>query len=369
MRRALVVSHPAVIAVNQLPYADLQDLGWDVTLAVPANWRHEYAADPFPHEVLPALEGRVIGCSVLKAGEVQRHVYVRRPGAILRHVRPDVVFVEEEPTSIPGLQWGRACHAARVPFGLQMDENLDRDYPWVARAIRGWSLRNAAFVAARSPAAAKMARSWGYEGPTPIVPHGVPDWPEHPEGREEKRAFTVGFAGRFVEEKGLWDLVEAVRGMPETCLRLFGNGPMLDELRGVDLPSGSVEVVTNVTHNQMASAYATLDVLVLPSRTTPTWTEQFGRVLVEAMWCGVPVVGSDSGEIPWVIETTGGGLVFEEGDVEGLRRCLEQLRHDPGERERLASNGRAAVAERFSVSASARDLDAVLREALGESRG
>lgn len=366
MPRTLVVSHPAVIAVNQLPHAELLDLDWDVTLAVPARWRHEYAADPFPHEVLPELEGRVIGCRVLKPGAVQRHVYVTRPAAVLRRVRPDAVFVEEEPTSIPGLQWGRACRAARVPFGLQMDENLDRDYPRVAREIRRWTLRHAAFVAARSPAAVRMARRWGYEGETPVVPHGVPDWSEHPQPTEGSRPFTVGFAGRFVEEKGLWDLVEAVRGMPETRLRLFGNGPLLEQLRGVELPSGRVEVITDVSHEQMASAYATFDVLALPSRTTPTWAEQFGRVLVEAMWCGVPVVGSDSGEIPWVIETTGGGLVFQEGNVEQLRRRLVRLRDDAVERRRLAAAGHAAVAERFSVAASARELDAAMRLALGE---
>jgi glycosyltransferase involved in cell wall biosynthesis len=58
----------------------------------------------------------------------------------------------------------------------------------------------------------------------------------------------------------------------------------------------------------MRDAYAEMDVLVLPSRTTSRWAEQFGRVLIEALWCGVLVVGS--GEIPWIVETTGGGRVF-----------------------------------------------------------
>jgi len=44
-----------------------------------------------------------------------------------------------------------------------------------------------------------------------------------------------------------------------------------------------------------------LDVLVLPSRSRSFWKEQFGRVLIEAMACGVPVIGSSSGEIPNVI--------------------------------------------------------------------
>ena len=61
-----------------------------------------------------------------------------------------------------------------------------------------------------------------------------------------------------------------------------------------------------------------LDVLVLPSLTTPSWKEQFGRVLQEAMACAIPVVGSDSGEIPHVIGDA--GLVTPEGDAAALRR-------------------------------------------------
>ena len=114
----------------------------------------------------------------------------------------------------------------------------------------------------------------------------------------------------------------------------------------------------------MSATYASFDVLVLPSRTTATWAEQFGRVLVEALSHGVAVVGSSSGEIPWVVESTGGGIVFPEGDVEALRSALVTLRDDPQRRARLASAGRAAVLERFSVPAVARALDAALRGAL-----
>jgi len=86
----------------------------------------------------------------------------------------------------------------------------------------------------------------------------------------------------------------------------------------------------------------------------PRWAEQFGRVLVEALWCGVPVIGSQSGEIPWVIESTGGGLTFPEGDVDALRGCLEVMRADPALRTRLAKRGRERVERMFSVDAVAR---------------
>ena len=114
----------------------------------------------------------------------------------------------------------------------------------------------------------------------------------------------------------------------------------------------------------MASGYAQLDVLVLPSRTTPTWKEQFGRVIVEALWCGVPVVGSDSGEIPWLIELTGGGLVFPEGDRDRLAEQLEKLREEPALRRQLAETGRLAVEGLFSVAAATDPLERMLVGAL-----
>ena len=114
----------------------------------------------------------------------------------------------------------------------------------------------------------------------------------------------------------------------------------------------------------MAAAYAQLDVLALPSRTTPTWKEQFGRVIVEALWCGVPVVGSDSGEIPWLIELTGGGLTFPEGNPTQLAARLSELRASPELRRRLTRSGRAAVERLFSVPAASDAFERLLVGAL-----
>jgi glycosyltransferase involved in cell wall biosynthesis len=101
----------------------------------------------------------------------------------------------------------------------------------------------------------------------------------------------------------------------------------------------------------MPAFYQGLDVFVLPSRTLPNWKEQFGRVLIEAMACAVPVVGSDSGEIPHVIGD--GGLIFPEDDVEALHACLQQLAVDPAAREGLGAVGRARVLANFTMRAVA----------------
>ncbi len=69
-----------------------------------------------------------------------------------------------------------------------------------------------------------------------------------------------------------------------------------------------------------------IDVFVLPSRTTPRWKEQFGRVIIEAQACGTPVIGSDSGAIPEVVGK--GGWIVPERDPPGLANALrEQCSH------------------------------------------
>ncbi len=362
--RLLVVSHPAVLAVNQLPYAALRAFGWDPYLVVPATWRHEYAAAAFPPEVLPELEGRVIGRRVALPGRVQRHVYLTSPRRLIGEVEPLAAFVEEEPTSAPGFQWGRALHRAGVPFGLQADENLKRPWPPPARLFRRWALAHAAFVAARSPTAATLLGSVRPDVRAPLIPHHVPAWaaPAAP----PRHAFTIGYAGRLVATKGLDVLIDAAAGLDGVRVRLVGAGPLREQLEAQAARLGvALEVDDGVRHEQMAAAYASFDVLVLPSRTTRTWAEQFGRVLVEALWCGVPVIGSDSGEIPWVIESTGGGLVVPEGDPAALRTALARLRERPELRAELAARGGERARAQFGVEAVARELDRVLREIAG----
>jgi glycosyltransferase involved in cell wall biosynthesis len=366
--RLLVVSHPAVLGVNQLPYAELRGFGWNPFVVTPAVWRNQYATAAFGSEVLPELEGRVAGRRVAFPGRIQRHVYLTRLDKLIREVAPIAAFVEEEPTSVPAFQWGWALRRAGIPFGLQSDENLDRPWPLPARVFRRWTLAHAAFVAARSPAASALVRRMHSQVPTPVIPHHVPAWPmAAPPPRE---AFVIGYAGRLVAQKGIDVLIDAAAGLDGVVVRLVGNGPVREQLtERARSRCVALEVDTSVRHENMAAAYAGFDVLVLPSRTTSTWAEQFGRVLVEALCCGVPVVGSDSGEIPWVIEATAGGLVVAEGDAEALRSALVRLRESAALRRELAERGRARAQERFGVAAVAGGLDRALRTAVGVSAG
>jgi glycosyltransferase involved in cell wall biosynthesis len=365
--RLLVVSHPAVLTVNQTVYRELAARGWSLTLVVPRRWRHSYSDEDIVPSALPGLEGALVPLGVLLPGRPQRHLYATVPARVLARARADVAFLELEPFALAARQWEGALRRAQIPFGVQCYENIDRALPAPVRRMRTRTLTDATFVAARSPEAGELARRWGAAGAIGLAPPAVPGWDTPPRAASE-RPFTVGFAGRLVESKGLADLLAAVRALAAPVeLLLVGDGPMRGELEGQEIPGSHVKVLDGFTHERMADAYAQVDVVVLPSRTTPTWKEQFGRVIIEALWCGVPVVGSDSGAIPWLIGLTGGGLTFPEGDVGALAQALDTLRSQPELRAELARRGRAEVESRFTVAGATDALESLLAGAMGHA--
>lgn len=379
----LVVSHPAVVSVNQEVYRELARRGWTLTLIVPSRWRHDYSARDIVPQALAGLETALEPVPVVLRGRPQRHLYLTSARRTCARVRPDVAFLEAEPFALPAAQWGRALRRLGIPFGVQCYENIDRPLPLPVRMLRTRVLHSAAFVAARSDTAAALARRWGARGEVGFAPPAVPSWDgssreetddgEAADGAQAapataQRRFTVGYAGRLSESKGLADLLAAVRMLSAPVeLLLIGDGALRAQLEGRAIPGSAVRVLSGLRHEQMASAYAQLDVLVLPSRTTPTWKEQFGRVIIEALACAVPVIGSDSGEIPWLIGLTGGGLVFSEGNTSELAERLAALRDSPQLRRELATRGKQAVGRLFTVSASADALEHMLLHASGRS--
>jgi glycosyltransferase involved in cell wall biosynthesis len=105
------------------------------------------------------------------------------------------------------------------------------------------------------------------------------------------------------------------------------------------------------------------DALVLPSRTTANWKEQFGRVLIEAMSCGVPVIGSSSGEIPHVIGD--GGLVFAEGDSQALANHVHYLSTTPDAYATLSQQARQQVFTKYTQLAVAQQYWQIYNQMLG----
>ena len=352
--RLAVVSHAGVVEENQGVYAALGRHGVAVDVVVPARWRNEYATDlrPTAH---PGLEGAVHPVRVVLAGRPQRHLYVARCSRVLRGVRPDVLLVEEEPFSLAAAEWSRAARALGVPFGVQLAETLDRRLPAVARRIRNDVLARASFVVARSPAAARLASSWGARGRVEVVPHSVVPVALRAEPGPPP---TVAFVGRLVADKGVTDLLAAMEHLGgDARLLVAGDGPLRDLVAGA---GPRVTWLGSTSHADVDRVYAAAHVTCVPSRTTPRWSEQFGRVVVESLVRGVPVVASSSGELPWVLAQTGGGVLVEERDPVALGAALRGLLEDPAGAAALGAQGRRGVLEHFTDDAAATLLAALV---------
>jgi len=138
--------------------------------------------------------------------------------------------------------------------------------------------------------------------------------------------FAIGFMGRLVEEKGILDLVRATAKVPWVATKaptlvLVGAGGSENAARSLCRELGvNLVVAPPCSYLDVPKFMNALDVFVLPSQSRPFWREQFGHVLIEAMACGVPVIGSNSGEIPNVILDA--GLVFPEREVASLAECI-----------------------------------------------
>ncbi len=141
----------------------------------------------------------------------------------------------------------------------------------------------------------------------------------------KKDVKIIGYAGRIIEEKGLETLVNAV-SKTDYQLIFVGDGNYKSELIAMvnDLClADRISFYKNVSQVDLVDFYNAFDVLVLPSKTMIGWKEQYGRVLIEAMACGLPVVGSSSGAISEVLSGYPSGLIFKEGDINDLAEKIK----------------------------------------------
>jgi glycosyltransferase involved in cell wall biosynthesis len=293
----------------------------------------------------------------------------------LSQIQADVIHIDEEPYNLATMFAMRSALSLGAKTLFFSWQNLLRTYPppfsWMERYVLG----HADAAIAGNHDAVSVLRAKGYRGSIEVIPQfGVDEDTFHPvsstDSRRVQGSFTIGYAGRIVREKGLDLLIQAVARLPaHVRLVLIGAGPeqaRLCEMTTRLQVSDRVKFVSIVPSTEMPALYTQMDALVLPSRTQSNWKEQFGRVLIEAMACGVPVIGSTCGEIPQVIGDA--GLIFAENDVEQLLAQLSRLIQQPALRDDLAVRGRARVLAQFSMQQIADQTVQVYRSIMHDMR-
>lgn len=182
-------------------------------------------------------------------------------------------------------------------------------------------------------------------------------------GQARDDTIRIGFIGRLVPEKGVWDLLkvflELHRKYKNIKLIFIGNGTEKDKLINfinrsriksgmTSACGGQVAFMSAVPHEQVGKILNTFDIFVLPSYDTPEWKEQFGHVLIEAMACKIPVLGSNAGNIPEVIKDA--GLIFEQRNLKDLKEKLELLINNKNLRQDLSKKGYDLFVNNYSYN-------------------
>ncbi|MBN3939390.1 hormogonium polysaccharide biosynthesis glycosyltransferase HpsO [Nostoc sp. NMS9] len=352
--KILVASHTYIVDLNCEKLRALSQLEPDieVTVVVPKRWKPG------------GVQNRIIETEYRDEGTFrivpisnfsQNHQGLLTFGAdlisLLKQFRPQIIQVEQGSRALAYTQ----MIALNQLLGLKAKNvfftwwNLPYELKLPVSLLEKYNLNHSHGIISGNQDGAEILRQRGYTGAIKVMPQlGVDESLFTPKAQPElaaklgieKEDFVVGFVGRFVQEKGLLTLLQALATLKNQPwkLLLLGRGELQSELIKIAAENNIKErliLIESVPHDEVASYINLMSTLVLPSETTykfktltsAGWKEQFGHVLIEAMACKVPVIGSDSGEIPYVIGDA--GLVFPEGDVQALANCLVQLMDKP----------------------------------------
>lgn len=286
----------------------------------------------------------------------------------------DVIHIIGEASYLCVLQFilARNKFSSKTKISIRAAQNVLHHFPWPFPYIERYSFNNVSCIFPVSNDAENVVRKKGYNGKATVVPNGFdPELFEVKNTDELKdelqlHEFVIGYVGNFSKQKGIYTLLDAVNKLSKAQYQLLmiGSGEEKANFRQrvIDLGlEAKVLLIDKVEQIKLPEYMNCMDVLVLPSyeskyagsplaKIFPSlkvpWAEQFGRVLVEAMACGVPVIGSDSGSIPDVVGEA--GLIFKAKNVDDLTEKLKIMISDYELRQRFRKNGLHRAAQKFS---------------------
>lgn len=369
--RVLRVSHAATASVNRERERILAArFPIDLLLVMPIHW-HELGAE---HDTSVEEPFQIERVGILGAGNVP--LFALDPVAIKRSIvkfKPDIVDIHEEAYSVSGFQcaWLAKRYAPKAACVFYSAQNIVKQYPppfcWTERFV--YRQCNGAYPC--SQGVQETLQKKGFVKSAPVIPLGFDQSLFRPNLLTEAErglakeqfqvtGFTIGFFGRIVESKGVTFLLEAVAQLPkelEWTLMIVGSGGFQSAAQSLSKSLGiesRIRWLGERRTDEIPELLSVCDVVVIPSVTTTSWKEQFGRIAIEAMACGVPVIASDSGSLPEVLG--GCGLIVKERNANEINEQLVRLHADQTLRQELSRKGAEVAASKYTWNAVAQML-------------
>ena len=359
--RILTIGHSYVVAMNRRLPHEWALAGHNVTVAAPAFYHADLK--PMVCEDGPDEPYRLVKVPCRATQKVHIFQYGYDLKRLLRDEEFDVVHVWQEPFTWSAFQAARWSPRTST-LVYSTFQNLTKRYPPPFSWIERYNLSRAdGWTAFGQTIAANLCKRDIYKNrPWQVIPLGVDTkaFRYEPTWRAEERLAmgwvsdgppVIGYVGRFVPEKGIRLIMRVLDELPAPGQRwralFIGGGPLEDEIRSWSAKYGenAVQVLTGVSHDRVPKLLNSLEICVVPSQTTPRWQEQLGRILLESMASGVPVVASRSGEIPYVVGEA--GVLCREDDTEEWVKVILRLLDEPACRTKLAEAGLGHVLKNF----------------------
>ncbi len=354
--RAIVLSHAYADPSTRQKLREIAGLDWSITLALPGG-----VAD---------MDGAIRVAPIAVSGALDQPEQLRwHPRALRRlltDVRPDILHVEEEP-------WTPAAHVAihealklEIPSVVFSWESLARRLPLFHRRRYARTTREACGVIGVNRLAERLLAQAAPGVPTLSLPQRGVSPPASVE-RPTRDPLAMACVGRLVPERGV-DLLLRVCGqlMGPWTLAIAGTGPEQEALEAQAQRLGlasRIRWLGAISRAQVTALWGEVDVLVVPSRSTPTWVEPYSAVLLEAMAHGVAAVVTSEGALPELVGDAG-MVVREEED---LLVALQELVTTPSRRAALGQAGRRRVLDRYDDRALARATSGFWKEVIARS--
>jgi glycosyltransferase involved in cell wall biosynthesis len=381
----VIIGHTYISPINRKKWVVFAQLypSFNITVIFPKSWPttlFNHKAEICDEYYLPNC--RFVALDVRKAGNELLYSYkAYQLYKVMREAKPSIIQVEQGCSAI---SYAQANIIARMInrkiislffTWINWEQKESFKHRVLLHPIEQLNLASAHGAIVGNHDAGKILQKKKFIKPIYVIPQlGVDTDIFKPNPTPQSGRRRIGFIGRFTLEKGILTLLEAFTDLAYTFplwdLVFIGKGPARETLEQAinhhNLQERSF-IIDPVPHEQIASLINNLDILVLPSYDTPTWREQFGHVIIEAMACGVAVIGSNAGEIPHVIDIF--GLVFEQKNAQALLAQLKTLMQDDGLRQALADQGLNHARTKYSHQAIAEQTHACWMDVLEQKNG